>query len=175
MSRVFHIGDLHLGHRNILKYREEFSTIDEHNQTLAENIKSTVNKRDTLWLHGDILFDDDEETMRCFHEIISSCQCIRWILGNHDTDNSKRQSILKKVFNEMYEAHSGTFRVHSLVKYKESWLSHAPIHPDELRGKINIHGHVHSKSIDDKRYYNVSAENIGYKPISYLQIKEELL
>ena len=57
------------------------------------------------------------------------------------------------------------------VKYKEFWLSHAPIHPEELRDRINIHGHVHYKNIDDARYFNVSCENIGFKPISLENIR----
>lgn len=62
--------------------------------------------------------------------------------------------------------------VQGFMKYKEFWLSHAPIHPNELRGKVNIHGHVHSATIDDDRYFNTSLENIGYKPISLQEIRK---
>lgn len=172
MSKVYHIGDLHLGHRNILKYREEFSSIEEHNGTIVDNIKSTINKRDTLWLHGDILFSDDDKTLLDFYEVVSHCENIRWILGNHDTDNTKRQKLMMTIFKVLSEGCN--FQVHSLVKYKGSWLSHAPLHPDELRGKINIHGHVHSQSIDDNKYFNVSCENVGYKPVTYQEILERI-
>lgn len=40
-------------------------------------------------------------------------------------------------------------KVYSLVKYKGFWLSHAPIHPEELRGCKNIHGHCHDAVISD--------------------------
>lgn len=49
--------------------------------------------------------------------------------------------------------------VHSLLKYKEFWLSHAPIHPEELRGKKNVHGHVHTESVSDLEYLNVSVDS----------------
>ena len=55
--------------------------------------------------------------------------------------------------------------VHSLVKYKGTWLSHAPIHQDELRGCVNIHGHTHYHVIDDERYINVCSEHTNYGPI----------
>jgi calcineurin-like phosphoesterase family protein len=61
--------------------------------------------------------------------------------------------------------------VQSLVKYKGFWLTHAPIHPDELRGKMNVHGHVHTKTLADNRYFNVSCENVGYKPVCFDDIK----
>ena len=41
--------------------------------------------------------------------------------------------------------------------------------PDELKGKINLHGHIHL--IDDLRYFNVSMENIDYTPISLEEIR----
>ena len=67
-----------------------------------------------------------------------------------------------------------------LEKYKGAWLSHAPIHPAELRGKINIHGHVHYANVLDEtgkldnRYFNVSLENTGGCPIALNVIKEIL-
>jgi len=74
------------------------------------------------------------------------------IRGNHD--DMPTTSYLR-VFKEVY----------GLFKYKGLWLSHAPIHPDELRGKPNCHGHVHYKSIqldgaDDGRYLNCCVENL---------------
>lgn len=163
MSKVFHIGDLHIGHKNILKYRPEFSSIEEHDATIVENIKKTLTKRDTLWLHGDCFFT--LEASKILHEL-SYINRIHWIIGNHDSDNSVRQQVIKSVVG------SGMVSsIHSLVKYKGFWLSHAPIHPDELRGKLNIHGHVHRKTIDDDRYFNVSCENVWYKPICFEEIK----
>ena len=43
--------------------------------------------------------------------------------------------------------------------------------PDKLKGKINLHGHVHSNNIDDLLYFNVSMENINYTPISLEEIR----
>ena len=80
---------------------------------------------------------------------ISTQVCGRKVLicGNHDTDHNPMK-ILCEYFDEVY----------SLYKWHEFWLSHCPIHPDELRGKLNIHGHVHHATINDKRYFNTSLE-----------------
>ena len=63
---------------------------------------------------------------------ISTWVCGKKVLicGNHDTDHIPMK-ILCEYFDEVY----------SLYKWHEFWLSHCPIHPDELRGKLNIHGH----------------------------------
>ena len=64
--------------------------------------------------------------------------------------------------------------VYGFVKYKEFWLSHCPIHPNELRGKVNIHGHVHNKTIIDCNYFNTSCENVDFKPISLENIRLQI-
>ncbi len=83
------------------------------------------------------------------------------ILGNHDKFTLETYS---QYFN----------KIHGFMKKGGFWLSHAPIHPKELRGRVNIHGHVHSKSIPDPRYFNVSVEALGGIPISMDEIREQL-
>ena len=41
----------------------------------------------------------------------------------------------------------------------------APIHESELRGKINVHAHIHDAVIEDNRYVNVDAHKVNYTPI----------
>jgi calcineurin-like phosphoesterase family protein len=76
------------------------------------------------------------------------------IRGNHDNLDT---TAYLKCFDQ----------VEGMVKYKFFWLTHSPMHPVELRGKVNIHGHVHFATINDIRYENVCCENISYTPISY--------
>ena len=88
-------------------------------------------------------------------------------MGNHDTDSGERQDILRMLIM-LYKIN----KVGSLYKYKNKfWLSHAPIHPQELRGLKNVHGHCHNNSIDDNRYINVSCEAVNYTPIQFKDIK----
>ena len=160
MSSVYFISDTHLGHRAIMKYRtiEGITTEQEHSEMILDNIKSTVTKRDTLWFGGDVAFTY-EWLMR-----LKEIQCRKHlILGNHD---EFKMSLYLDVFE----------RVHAFVKLKsEFWISHAPLHEAELRGKISLHGHVHSQTImkdgiEDSRYFNLCVENINYKPISMVEI-----
>jgi len=158
VSKVYVISDTHFGHKNITKYRPQFKTAEEHDAVLLQNIKNVVSKRDILIMLGDIAFNT-EALMK-----LKSIECRKQlILGNHDMQFS-RVDILK-----LYEVFT---RVDALRSYKGVWLSHAPIHPDELRGKKNVHGHTHFNSIEDPRYFNACVEQLDYKPKLFTEIKE---
>lgn len=163
MSRVLYISDTHFGHKNICKYRDRFTSVLEHNEFVFDSICSTVTKADNLWILGDIVFA--QEDVHYIERIKKYCLSLNIVLGNHDSDAQERQEILKRL---IYIADN----THTLAKRNEYWISHYPIHPDELRGKLNIHGHVHSKTIDDNRYINVCCENVGYAPVTYQDIKD---
>ena len=162
MSNVYHISDLHLGHKNILNFAKEFrgfaTTVEEHDEVLTDIIASTCNKRDTLYVHGDVAMVPEKLFL------LNKCKATKiMIRGNHDY---YPLGLYLKVFND----------VHGFMKHKKSWLSHAPIHPQELRNKINLHGHVHNQSVLtdllqlDERYVNVCVENCGGVPINYQDI-----
>ena len=154
MGLVYHTSDWHLGHKGIAKFRASDGIESEYQNswTQINNYKTIVRKNDLVWFHGDIIFDP------YYLEVVKDLSGIKkLVIGNHDTEKKRKifLSDLIEVFDE----------IHSLVKYKGTWLSHAPIHPDELRGCVNIHGHTHGHVIDDERYINVCAEHTNYAPI----------
>lgn len=159
MANVWFIGDIHGGHRNVHKFRTSFESEEQHFQYVKGNFHKVVGKRDKVFFMGDTAFTEERLID------ISSWVCDSKVLicGNHDTDNISMRTLVS-YFDE----------VHSLLRYKKFWLSHCPIHPDELRGKINIHGHVHHANINDKRYFNTSLENTGYFPVDLNFIKNEM-
>ena len=163
MSNNYLISDLHLEHKNVVKFAEKFrpglGDIDVHDEVLITNICNRVTKRDTLWVLGDINFGT--RGLEMLSKVPARMMLVR---GNHDDRYTTKE--LLTVFEEVY----------GLVRFKKHWLSHAPIHPDELRGKDNIHGHVHQNSIRtqggeiDSRYINVCVEALDGMPINYLDI-----
>ena len=161
MMGVFFIGDTHFGHNGVHNFREQFSDDNHHNETIFNNIMSVSGKRNDIYLMGDICFNI--EHFHYVEEISKNFNNVKLIIGNHDFERTSAPKI------EDYLRLN--ISIHGFVKYKEFWLSHAPIHPEELRDRINIHGHVHYKNIDDARYLNVSCENIGFKPISLENIR----
>lgn len=156
MSGVFFMADLHFGQRSIMEFEGKNragKTYEENMHSLICTCNSVVSKRDVLWLLGDVAFSS--EGLAAIKEI--KCDK-KLVLGNHDVFPLKAY---QNVFSEIC----------GLRKRYGFWLSHAPIHPSELRGKKNIHGHVHSRSLDDDRYVNVCVENLDGFPISLDKIR----
>lgn len=161
MSNVLFFGDLHAGHKNVAKYRTQFRDEQDHFEAMEIAYHKVVTKRDKCFFMGDAVFSENRlsDLKKWKGE-----KCL--ILGNHDTEH-----LTIKQLAEVFDS------IHGLKKYKEFWLSHAPMHPAELRGKVNIHGHVHSSTIYNNisgegcNYFNTSLENIDYKPISLHQIR----
>lgn len=168
MSRLMLSSDLHLGHKNIYKFRPEFSSSEEHHEVLFDNLASNVNKRDSLILLGDIAFD------KVWLERIKGIKCAKKLLvcGNHDLDFGLKMVDLVTVYDE----------IKALYTKRNYWFSHCPIHPQEMRGRCgNIHGHLHHKKVqqeyrgdgdyvgdvDDRSYINVCVEHTNWKPISF--------
>lgn len=158
MSKVFYTADWHLGHRNITeKFRTHFSSNKEHNDTIVANYLKTVTKRDTAYFLGDICFD--KASLDIIRALPGSK---RLVMGNHENQYGEyRTSELWDVFDKVYGLHTR----------KQVWLSHAPIHPLELRNKPNVHGHVHEQTLSDWRYANVCLENCNYHPVDFEDIK----
>ena len=161
MSNVRFIGCLHLGHEAIAKWRG-FETSEEHDEHLIEKWNSVVNKRDLTYVLGDIT----NETSKHYH-LLDRLQGRKIaILGNHDLPKHSRE-LLKHVDY-----------IGGLMKYKGIFLSHCPVHHTELdyRVRLNIHSHLHEKSIltlnengehiKDGRYICVSVEQVNFKPVS---------
>lgn len=144
MSKKWIISDLHLGHKNILKYSGPLrggTTSEEHDVWLIDQINSVVKKGDLLYILGDVAFDYN--SLKLVDKIKGMKKLVR---GNHDILTANK-------YLEYFDDIQG------LISYKGTfWLSHAPIHPLELRGRLNIYGHVHQHSIPDERYINACVE-----------------
>lgn len=159
MSRLMICSDLHLGHKNIHKYRTQYATAEEHHEDIFERIATGVKKRDTLYLLGDIAFT--KEWLERIKEI--RCRYKLLVCGNHDTE----RGITMK---DIVESYDDVKALHSKRNY---WFTHCPIHPQEIRGRLGVvHGHCHSHNIidgwaDESRYYNACLEHTNYKPISF--------
>lgn len=155
-ATIFFIGDLHIGHKNCALYMRNFNSLQNHDEFLVQQWNDVVKPKDVVWLLGDVAWRCGTEYANQYLSRLRGN--IRVVLGNHDSPD-----LLKRCGLEWQ---------HGVVKKYKMWLTHCPIHPDELRGLKNVHGHVHYATIRDQNYYNVSAENIGYSPISLEEVRE---
>ena len=165
MSKTYFTSDLHFGHEQILKFSGEHgrqgSNSKEHDQWLIDSWNSVVKPHDVVWVLGDVAMgrpgttDVPGKGWKNLAQVGRLVGNKKVIIGNHD--------------DMPIDAYMQYFHViRGVCKFKGQWLSHTPIHPAELRGRKNIHGHVHHKSItivdkqhnivEDDRYINVCVE-----------------
>jgi len=169
-SRVFIISDLHLDHKRILDFSGTTRyghNVHEHDEWIIAQWNSVVRKRDVVKVLGDVAFS---------REGLAKCARLNGTkhltMANHD--------------KYPVEEYMKYFKIKpGLESYKGFWLSHCPIHPCELRGKKNIHGHVHMNSVTytkpefgggyaaDPDYINVCVEAVDGVPVLFDDIKEK--
>ncbi len=141
MGNVLFCADPHLDHKRIPEFREGIDSVEQNSEIFFEDYGKRVSRRDIVYFLGDVSFSRD--ALHAIGELAGKKILIR---GNHDLFRTEEYL---EVFDQVY----GIFR------YKDFWLTHAPVHPRELRGKLNIHGHVHDETLADPRYMNVSVDN----------------
>jgi calcineurin-like phosphoesterase family protein len=178
MSNVWFISDTHFNHHKIILLESarasEFDSIEEHDETLVERWNEVVRPNDVVWHLGDVAMWDKESL-----GVVARLAGIkRLLLGNHD--NLKPQAYIDAGFQRVYAG----------VEKYGAWLSHIPIHPMSVeRYGVNIHGHTHTQratvladamdgdyleSVTDRRYICVSAEQIGYQPVSLDEVRQRM-
>lgn len=145
------ISDLHLGHKNIVKYcRPQFSDIIDHDRTIIQNLQK-LRSDDVVWVLGDVAFNS--KALSSLREV--SCT-LQLICGNHDNLGYKEYA---KYFKQIRGSAQFVYKEQSVL------LTHIPIHPSETRWDFIVHGHTHQHNIDDKRFINVVCENTYFSPI----------
>ena len=163
MAKTFLISDTHFGHNNILTFKRNdgsplrlFNNIHEHDEYLIDQWNSTVSQDDKVYHLGDVGFKSWASLANVLSKLNGTKVLIK---GNHDGHKlSQYQQFFKDIRGS-----------HVLDKYI---LTHIPIHPESLsRWKANIHGHLHANTLKDSRYFNVSVEQLNYKPIDFEEIR----
>jgi|ERR1700747_826623 len=158
MSRVMIISDLHFGHKGVERFRPRFKDEKEHSDFICDNWNDNIMKRDVVYVLGDAAFSEEG-----LARIASLPGMKKYLVrGNHDKLSTRQYM---EVFDEIY----------GIICLKGVWLSHAPIHPDELWNRPNMHGHVHKNTIPDNRYYNACLENNEFKPFDFYPVRGKLL
>lgn len=167
---VYFISDIHAGDINCnVKYRR-FESEDAYRGLLYENWFKNISRRDKVFILGDVA--KTEEALEIYKELPGYKHLV---LGNHDNFSI---DLYRKYFDKI----SGFF------KYKNCWVSHCPVHSQEIYGRPNIHGHLHSnknvtdiKTPDrvltptgeiDTRYFNANIDMNEYSPIPFDVIHE---
>lgn len=159
MSRLIPVGDLHLGHMAIPKYRTQFSTVEEHDEYIFDMLYTDVNKRDSVIFMGDTVFS--RKHLDRLHKLPAAKKTL--VLGNHCSERINVRELCW-VFDE----------IHSALPLRNVWFTHIPIHDSQLRGRdYNIHAHLHDAVINHPKYINCSLEQTNMRVASFSQLIDE--
>lgn len=83
------------------------------------------------------------------------------IPGNHDLERDNDMRDVLEVYDDIQVA----------WKHKRGiWFDHIPMHPSQLRGKRQVHGHSHTDIIQDERYINVCWDLLQDGPVDLEKI-----
>lgn len=147
---VFVTSDIHLNHRNILKYcphrggpEVTDELVSKMNETIISNWNSLITSDDEVYVIGDVAMG----------QIIHAPKLIRrlngkkyLILGNHDKKLAKdinADPSLSDLFVWIDKYHEMSY-THNGTKYFIT-MSHYPMHSwnQQHQGSIMLHGHLH--------------------------------
>ena len=183
---TFLVSDTHFGHAGVCKFMCEdgvtkirpWTDADEMNEAMVKMWNETVRPTDKVYHLGDVVIN------RRYLPILDRLNGDKVLIkGNHDIFRLEEYT---KYFRDIRSCH----------KMGEYILTHIPLHPDSLARWCggNFHGHLHTnrvmRTVDkgylhmddiynpgkwesnlveeiDPRYFNVSVEQIGFKPILF--------
>jgi len=162
---IFVIADLHLGHANIIRYCSRpfhFPDSREMDHVLIKNWNYSVGPKTRVYCLGDLRYGPDADTVVSYRRRLRGD--VTFIRGNHDED---RPGTVAQAAIE-----------HDGMKFL---LIHDPADaPADFDGWV-IHGHHHNNDLRNYpfinftgRRVNVSAEIIGYRPVSLREIIQQI-
>ncbi|UNY46970.1 phosphoesterase [Cronobacter phage LPCS28] len=162
---VFFISDIHSDDLNCnIKYRG-FESEEAYQAKLFEEWFKVIGPRDKVFVVGDVA-----KTLKGLEIYAQLPGYKHLVLGNHDNFSIHE-------YTKYFAKVSGFF------KYKNCWISHCPVHSQEIFGRPNIHGHLHfsgnskykqtpdrvltPEGTIDTRYFNVNIDMNDYKPVPF--------
>jgi calcineurin-like phosphoesterase family protein len=194
-QNIFFCSDPHYGHRGIVRGvsswksgTRDFDTLEEHNETLVNNINKTVRKDDILFCLGDWSFGNYKENeniynIRKFREQLN-CNNIHLVLGNHDQEIKKNKDDSHSLFSslgdylEIVVTDNPTHQSEKPLKYSIV-LSHYSFNVWNKShvGSWMLFGHSHGNLINvEGKSMDVGFDtHKDFRPYSFQEIKKILL
>lgn len=160
----FYTADLHLGHAAIISLcNRPYSSVEEMNEALVENIRKVVTPKDDLWIVGDLAMTRGDEgralVTRLFKRIPGRKHLIT---GNHDKEWVRNLSWTS--VSPLHEVKDEGRRV---------TLCHYPLMtwPGSRHGALHLFGHVHDNWRGCRGAVNVGVDLWDYRPVTLDEIR----
>lgn len=166
MGKVFFTSDLHFGHENVIRFDSRpFTTIEEMDAELVRRWNAKVNKEDTVYVLGDLIWKSRNGDA---HALIKSLHGhIILIKGNHDRflHNAQAKAALAAIkdYDDICVT-SEDGSVHRCI------LCHyfIPFYNGHRHQAIHLHGHSHiSEEAELERKFATELNAKGYSNKTY--------
>lgn len=165
---IYFISDTHFNHINIIEYcNRPFKDVQEMNDFIITRWNEIIEDNDIVYHLGDFALGKKDDINDIVKKLKGQIHLVR---GNHDKWNVSTYEELG-----LNILRNPPIR---LDEYKLI-LSHTPIPDKQIpNGYINIHGHIHNKTLDEciekydsklyskNKHINISCDVIEFKPIS---------
>ena len=175
--RILFTADTHFGHRNIIRYcNRPFYSVEEMDETLINNWNKVVDKEDVVFHLGDFAVGGATSWSNLLQRLNGK---VYLIMGNHDVHT------IDKGF-EGFQYVSWEMLIE--IGKQKIYLNHYPFlcFSGAKKNTWQLFGHVHTspyfKGKDSSRLsllfptqYDVGVDNNNFTPISYNEVKAQIL
>lgn len=161
---IYFIADTHFMEEHIIKYENRpFPSVGSMDEGLIQNWNAQVSEEDKVYVLGDFGAVGHEK------EILDRLKGIKYLVkGNHDI--KENEYYRNAGFKEVYDCP---------ILLDSFWiLSHEPLYVNENMPYANLFGHVHNSPLFkdfSKQHFCVSVERIHYAPVSFDEIKRQMV
>ncbi len=158
-NKVWFCSDLHLWHKNIIHLcKRPYDDVTEMWVDIKTKWNDKVEENHTVFIMGDFIWNCSTEKCRRILSELNGKKVL--ILGNHDKENAYDKSLFEHIgileeisvryLNDEYDGENNEFKFATLV------LCHYPMLSwrGSYRGTLNIYGHAHGSTPDEKTLWN---------------------
>lgn len=166
--KLWFTADLHLGHANIIKHcKRPFSSMEEMDAVLIDNINAVVSPGDRLFIVGDFCGQRRKAAMiqSYLSRINLNPEQIVLVLGNHDDEKESR-----KVFRHVHERYTAKHEDQRIV------LDHYALRVwnRSHHGTWHLYGHSHGNLADNPHSlsFDVGVDCHQFKPLNFNDVAD---
>lgn len=174
MTNKYFTSDWHFGHESILKgiRGKFFSSVEEHDAIIKENIFKTVKPGGDLYFLGDAFWKYSSKQVEQFMTDLKKHRVnLHWILGNHDKLSWTKFSCIKwvgQIEDIVVEKHPITLAHYPMRVWNKSHFN-----------AWQLYGHIHYLDHTDRncnyellgKQLNMNVEFWNYNPVSFPILK----
>lgn len=161
-ERAWAWSDLHIGHRNIIRYANRpFADVRAMDACLYANWEAAVGADETLIFVGDVALDEALRPDTWQRIRAGRGRVKRLVFGNHDLTGSGRLRV---------DGFDDICSVLCADGDPPLAFTHLPL-AEVPAGWVNVHGHTHNEPPGRSPHINVSVEQIDYRPLALARIR----